>query len=141
MTHLEVLGGEEQGLAGGRRPWKEWVHAEPAPCFLLLHWGFLGALGWGGHAEVHFHPCNPPRVISSPKSPTSHVQIPFPSDKPTTSGRCTWVPVWLSPGVRPALSWAWLDEDPGCRPSCCLVNGESPPQPEWTPGAQEPVMS
>lgn len=145
MTHLGVLGGKEQGLEGGRRPWKEWVHGGPSPLLpsaaRLLHWGFLGALGWGGHAEVHFHPCNPPRVISSPRSPTSRVQTPFPSDEPTASGRCMWAPVWLRPGVRPALSWAWLEEGPGCRPSCCLVGSEFPPQPEWTQGPRGPEAS
>lgn len=116
-----AFGGAGRGGAGagGRRP------CGASPCFLLLY-GSCPAGSWvplGGEMVLKFTftLCNPPRVISCPRSPAGHVQTPFPSDKPTTSGRCLWV--WLS--------WAWLEEGPGCG---CLVGIESSPQPEGTQG-------
>lgn len=106
--------------------WKEWVHVEPAHAVWLLPRVSWVPLGEEMVLQFTFTLCNPPRVISCPRSPTGHVQTPFPGDKPTDSGRCPWVPVWLS--------WAWLEEGLGCGPSCCLAGIESSPQPEGTQG-------
>lgn len=109
--------------AGGERgsPGKSGSMWIPAPSFLLLHSSCSGG-SWaplGGEVVLKytFILCNPPRDISAPRSPTGHVQTLFPSDEPTTSGRCMWVSVWLSLGVRHAFSWDWLEEDLGCGPS------------------------
>lgn len=121
MEHLGVLGGEERGPG---RSGSMWSQPLLPSAVRLLSRGFLGALGWRDCAEVHFHP-----LQSSQSYLLSQIMCKPVSQRQTHNLR--EVPVWLS--------WAWLEEGLGCGPSCCPVGMESPPQPEWTPGVQEPV--
>lgn len=129
-----MLGGEEQGLEGGGLEGVGPCGA--SPCFFLQYGSCPGGswvpLGGEMVLKCTFTLCNLPRVISCPRSLTGHVQTPFPSDEPTTSGRCLWEPVWLS--------WAGL----GWRralavglPAALLVL--SPPHNPSGPRGQEPV--